>query len=661
MRSRFLLFALLFISAQLFSQTKTLDSLRHIVYTSTDESKALEAMEDLSNKLLYLGDYDSAIVISNKLLALGLKLNKIKSVCTAYNTLGLIHCDMGNYAEALKNHFAALKLEEDLKDDYRIAQSYNNIGNVYGYQGYYKEALEYFLKSLHIQEKIKDEEGMADARNNIGLVYYYMGNYDKAMENYRFSLDYYNRNDLKEGQISSQINIAMLYNMKEEYQKSIETYQIALDISNKIGSKQGQARILNNIGALYLDWQKPAEAIPYLEKSRDLSNQIGSLTDGRDAERNLSDAYLALGKGIQAYEHYVKYIQARDSIVNNENTKSLMRIQLQHEYDKKEAVGKAEQEKKDLAAKEEREKQRLILFGVISGLVIVVLFSIFLFQRFQITKKQKEIIEDQKNVVESQRKIVVEKNKEITDSIQYASQIQRIMLTSEEYISKHFKGEFFILYKPKDIVSGDFYWAVEHHNEFYLATSDCTGHGVPGAFMSLLNIAFLNEIVVKRGITDPAEILNEQRREIIKALNPTGTENSRDGMDCVLTKFNFAENKLSFAAANNQLWLVRDGSIHKFKGDKMPVGKFNDVMESFSKKELSLKPGDLIYTFTDGYADQFGGPAKKKFKYSQLEQVILKLHTKSLKEQREILDKTIDDWRGDIEQVDDILIIALKV
>ena len=230
------------------------------------------------------------------------------------------------------------------------------------------------------------------------------------------------------------------------------------------------------------------------------------------------------------------------------------------------------------------------------------------------------------------------------------------------------EDKYFILYKPKDIVSGDFYWALSHKHRtsneemFYMCTADCTGHGVPGAFMSMLNISYLNESILERNLEMPHEVLTQIREEVIAALNPEGSdEESKDGMDCVLTAFNFDKMKLYFAAANNPLWHIRDGVLTEYKADKMPVGKYGGEERPFALQQIDLKSGDLVYTFTDGYADQFGGPNGKKFKYKQLENLLVKNAALPMKEQKHILDRTIEDWKSGVEQIDDILVIGVRI
>jgi serine phosphatase RsbU (regulator of sigma subunit) len=227
---------------------------------------------------------------------------------------------------------------------------------------------------------------------------------------------------------------------------------------------------------------------------------------------------------------------------------------------------------------------------------------------------------------------------------------------------------FFIVYKPKDIVSGDFYYALSHKHLgskkeiFYMSAADCTGHGVPGALMSMMAVSKLNESIIEKNLIAPNDILDNVRKGIIASLNPEGSEEeSKDGMDCVLCAFDFEEMKLDFAAANNPLWLIREGAVIEFKPDKMPVGKSPKESEPYTLQSIQLQKGDTIYIFTDGYADQFGGEKGKKFKYKQLQDLLLKNCGKSMEEQKQLLSTTIEKWMGNLEQVDDILVIGIRI
>ena len=244
----------------------------------------------------------------------------------------------------------------------------------------------------------------------------------------------------------------------------------------------------------------------------------------------------------------------------------------------------------------------------------------------------------------------------MVDSINYAKLIQYALLANKKLLQDNLP-EHFVLFKPKDIVSGDFYWATKKENAFYLAVCDSTGHGVPGAFMSLLNISFLNEAITEKNISAPNEILNHVRKQLIEK-----TDGRNDGMDAVLLKFENINNeiKIQYAAANNEPLLIRNNKVIPLPKDKMPVGK-GEKTDSFTLQTMDIEKGDLLYFFTDGYVDQFGGHKGKKFKYKQLEELLLTHHDKSLTEQKEILNTSFSNWKGNLEQVDDILFIGIRI
>ena len=280
---------------------------------------------------------------------------------------------------------------------------------------------------------------------------------------------------------------------------------------------------------------------------------------------------------------------------------------------------------------------------------------------------QRDEIEDQRNLATFQRDQIASQKKAITDSITYASRIQKALMVPEEYISE-LLPEYFVLNKPKDIVSGDFLWLTSENNKIILAVADCTGHGVPGAFMSILGISFVREIVNKRKNIRPNEILNELREMVISALHQKGElDETRDGMDIAVCAINLENKELQFAGANNPLYLIRDGELTIIKADKTPIGIFFKGEIGFSNHEIKLYENDLIYMFSDGYADQFGGPDGKKFMLKQFQQLLRDIHDKPMKEQKEILDKTIEAWKSghgkqesSYVQIDDILVFGLR-
>ncbi len=275
--------------------------------------------------------------------------------------------------------------------------------------------------------------------------------------------------------------------------------------------------------------------------------------------------------------------------------------------------------------------------------------------------KQGDKIAEQKHKIKKQHDIVRKQKMKIEDSIIYAKRIQSAVLPPNRFI-QHLLSEHFIFYKPRDIVSGDFYWTKQVDEKIFIAAADCTGHGVPGALMSMLGITFLNEIVNKNPNIHANEILNELRMHIISSLRQTGSlGESRDGMDVALCIINHKEKQLEYAGANNPLYLIRNKELIEYKADRMPIGIHRRAKESFLNHEIKLEQNDLIYIFSDGFVDQFGGESSRKFLSSNFKQLLIQNSSRSLDEQRYILEKTFEDWKGERKQLDDILVIGFKI
>ena len=277
--------------------------------------------------------------------------------------------------------------------------------------------------------------------------------------------------------------------------------------------------------------------------------------------------------------------------------------------------------------------------------MVVSVFSFIILKRLKENRKQKNIIEQQRN--------------EMIDSINYAKRIQFALLAHQDLLNTNLP-EHFVFFKPKDIVSGDFYWATKKDGYFYLAVCDSTGHGVPGAFMSLLNISFLNEAINEKNITAPNEVLNHVRLRLIENM-----DGGQDGMDAAILKFKCVQSgetitKIEYAAANNAPLLIRNSEMMPLAKDKMPVGK-GEHLQSFTLHSIELQKGDNLFLYTDGFADQFGGPNGKKFKYKQLNQLLIANVNATMVTQKETLSSTIQNWQGNLEQVDDICVVGIKI
>jgi serine phosphatase RsbU (regulator of sigma subunit) len=605
-------------------------------------------------------DPDKSILFAKQQLEIAEQKSNQLHQALALNNIGNGYLNLADYKTCLTYYLKALKIQESLNNKKGILSCSGSIGNIFIELSRPDDAIKYFERGLQISYEIGNKNGVASCLISLGTIYSNKKEHKKGLGYFFQSLKLFQEVNNEDAIATNYNNIADTYQQLKDYPNALLYITKASDLYEKIGNVFGQSLALNNIGDFYHTLGKEEKALEYYKKGLEKGKLINANTHILQSYRGIAGAYKKLGDYKQALQIQELFQQTNDSIYNVEGSRQIEEMHARFDSEKKEQ--QIEVLNKDKQIQESNlKKQTILIWSVIAGLLLVIIFSVFMFNRWKITKRQKYIIEQQKKIVDLAYFKIEEKNKEITDSINYASRIQQAMLTSEEYITLHLKADFFILYQPKDIVSGDFYWAAQHNNSFYIAACDCTGHGVPGAFMSLLNISFLNENLIERNITEPDQILNEQRKKIIAALNPKGNENSKDGMDCVLCKYDFNTLTLTYAGANNPLWIIRNNQLIEFKPNKMPVGKFDEQEENFTQQIIQLQKDDLIYALTDGYADQFGGQKGKKFKYKQLKDLLLANCSLPLEQQKNIFEKTINDWKGNMEQVDDILLIGVKI
>lgn len=633
---------------------QNIDSIQKVLKTAKDDTNKVNTLNKISRQLNNTGEHEKSLKYANEAISISQKLSFKKGEATGYKNLGNIYINQSNYPKALEYYLQSLKAFEEIGDKVGIGKCYGNLGNVSQYQVDYTKAIEYYLKSLQYFEEIGDKQLIAASYSNIGEAYRKQSIFSKALYYDLKSLKIREEISDKQGIANCYNNIGIIYKHQHDYTKSLECYVKAQQIREEIKDKQGLGECFNDMAELYNKLSNYKMALHYGYLGLHINKEIGNIEQERVSYEVISEAYANTNQYKEAYNNYVLFKKLTDSIFSAENSKRIGDLKTNYEVQKKEAELRAKADAQEVITMEEEKRQRFVIYTVIGLLIIVLVFAGFMFNRFKVTQKQKEIIEKQKQLVE-------ENQKEIIDSITYAKRIQQVLLTSEKYIGNYVK-EFFILFKPKDIVSGDFYWAIYLNNKFYLATADCTGHGVPGAFMSMLGINFLNEIIIEKGITRPDEILNALRTEIIEALNPEGTiEKSKDGMDMSLCCFDFSKLTLEYASANNGIYIVRNKEIMELKGDKMPVGMHTDEIKPFTWNKIQLQEGDGVYTYTDGYPDQFGGPKGKKFKYKQFIEQLLEISHQGMIVQKETLSKVFANWKENLEQVDDVTVIGIRI
>ena len=641
-----------------------------ILIKEKDDQGLGNAFANISQFFYMIGNMDSATYYAEKSLKLFKKVKSIPYTSVALNNLGLFYDMKGDFNKALTYYLESLKLQEQLKDKRGIAYVLHNLGGVYKSQKDLDKALEYHEKSLKLRKEINDQYGIAESLINIGSIKLKKGDKKTALECYNNALAIQKTiNDIK-GIALSYNNIGNLYNEMGDKKNAGEYLMKSLEIQEKIGDKLGLAYSYNNLSVMYYNANDYSKAIIYSQKSLELGEELGFPENIKIAAYQLYNIYSKKGNFQLALDNYKIFIKMRDSLNNIETQKSLIQQQTKYEYQQKKAIAdaehKAELKQQEELASIEKNKQNIVIASVSLVLILVVVFSVFLYNRFKITQKQKQIIELKEKETHEQKLIIEEKHKEITDSINYAERIQRSFLATNDFLDQNLtsnkqKPNYFIFYKPKDIVSGDFYWASNLLNgNFAFVTADSTGHGVPGAIMSLLNITSLEKAIEQH--SKPHDILNATRNIIIDRLKKDGSvSGGKDGMDCSFLSFDFKNKKMEIAAAHNPVWIIRNNELIEIRPDKMPVGKSDHQNESFTLHTIDLQSGDMIYTLTDGFADQFGGPLGKKFKSKNLKDLLLKQSSHPIEIQKQALETEFKNWIGALEQIDDVTLIGISI
>lgn len=374
----------------------------------------------------------------------------------------------------------------------------------------------------------------------------------------------------------------------------------------------------------------------------------------------LSEAYEKIGDDKKALFFYKALMSVNDSITNRTRIDKKSHEELQSGFEEKMRSIKQEQEKRQTIADERERNKKIITNILIAGFILSVILLAAAVRGYIAKKKANVVVTQQKNEVEKQKLKIEEKNKEITDSINYAKIIQRSILPDPQEIMKAFPDSFG-LYKPKDVVSGDFYWFAKQGDIAMIAAADCTGHGVPGALMSMLGNDKLHA-AVGANLADPGEILSFVNEGVKTTLKQDELhKSSQDGMDIALCCFDLKKNMLRYAGANRPLWLIRGGQLTEYKPTKSPIGGSTVGNQKFIINEIQLKKGDSIYISTDGYADQQGGDKGKKLMSKNLKELLISIQHVPILEQEKVLEEKLRGWQGNFEQVDDILVIGIQV
>lgn len=654
-----------------------------------DQRGVSVALSNIGSIYIDLGKPEKAIEYNEKSLKIQQEIGDKEGVANSMQNIASIYSNQGNIPKALDYFQKILKVRKEIHDKNGLAQTYTSIANIYNRQKEYQKAEEFYKSSIQLNKEINDTRGLVTGYNNLAFIYLTNHRLEEALEllnkcsgliatiNSRSSLVYLNR------------NFGWYYKNAGNLPEAIKHYSVCLTTANEIGDKRGCFDALLALGTIYDQENNLSESIKFYKKAYELSLELGFPENIKNVTSALKGIYLAKGDFKNAYEMFELNIKMRDSINNIENRKASLELQYQIDFEKKEIElkEKAEFEKRQLQIKSEEEQKRknIIIYSVVTGFILVLFFAVFILRSLQQNRRANKIISAQKEEVEVKNHLIEEKQKEILDSIAYAKRLQEAILPPQRIVNSHLPDNF-IIYQPKDIVAGDFYWFEHLDNCSYIAAADSTGHGVPGAMVSVVCSNALNRAVHEFALRDPGKILDKTRELVLETFSKSDKD-VKDGMDISLAKIcemtpeskvipsrmvlpkgqslkdvldAQRTYKVEWAGANNPLWYFNGQEMIEINGHKQTIGK-TDSPTPFITHAFNLKKGNVLYLFTDGFADQFGGPKGKKFKYKQLMELLLSTAIESSQNQKITIEKAFDSWKGNLEQVDDVCLIGIKL
>jgi serine phosphatase RsbU (regulator of sigma subunit) len=683
----FLLFPIL-----IFAQNNQLDNLKAALKTAEEDTAKVNILVSLSEQLYMTSPLEAmqycseAIALANQLkyksgeayalkyaglinyfqgqyvqvvrnweMALKIfeEIDEKDGIANILSNLGVVYSNEGNDSRALELYFKALKLAEEINDTIRKITTYNNIGLIYSRKTTSENlALENYLQALELSEIKMWYDGIGSTSLNLGELYYKQGNSSTALEYFEKSLAAY-RNTNTVNITNALTYIGKIYVIRKDYPAAIRYQEESYRIAEKMGAKLEMAKASLGLAETYFKSGNNKKAIYFNKEASEIAAELGANYEKMSSLEGLARSYAFESDFKNAYDYLSEAIILKDTIFSEKNQEQLNILRVQYEIEN--MLQENDILKKDIEIREiENTRQLTVIFFLVLGFVVTSILIALLTRANKQKKKANSILEE-KNILISEQK------KEIMDSIQYAKRIQNAMLTPQEDLSQ-LLPEHFILFSPRDIVSGDFYWITRNENRIVCIVADCTGHGVPGAFMSMLGIAYLNEITSKNPEITASQLLDELRNHVIQSLHQKGLMGeNQDGMDITALIIDHKKNNLQFAGANNPLFQIRNDELIEHKPDKMPIGIHGKVMVPFTNHEIIFEKGDVLYTFSDGYADQFGGPLGKKFMIKKFKDKLLDLHKKPMNLQKKELVETLENWMANTRQVDDILVMGIRL
>jgi serine phosphatase RsbU (regulator of sigma subunit) len=590
--------------------------------------------------------------LAEKALAAAKKISYEKGYVDALTNLGFFYMQKGQNDKGFEALMECLAIYEKLKNEIGIGFCFYNLGLLHLRIGNFNDAVDFIQKCLSIRMRLGDKAGIAACYFQMAYIHQQFNDVDEALIDGEKALEIRKELNDTNGMAAALMVISNGYFMKKEFVKAREIIGQSLKLrdgsNERIGYHAAQQRCVEINIALGEYEEARKDALQGLDAARKEDIPLGVMR----FSQSLGNLELKLGNKEEAKKWYRNALE----LGTNSSYKSF-------QYEVYELLAEVCSQMNDMAeAFEYYKKFHQVKEEVISLQSNTRLKSVQFINQVESARREAEIEKNKNTELKKAYELIEEKNKDILDSINYAKRLQDAILPPLSLVKQHLP-ESFILYKPKDIVAGDFYWLEKAGDTILIAAADCTGHGVPGALVSVVCSNALNRTVKEFKITETGKILDKVRELVLETFEKS-TDNVQDGMDISLAAISYKPLASSFSVqwsgANNSLWYIQNKEMKEVAPNKQPIGKYYDAT-AFSAHNLKLNKGDTLYLFTDGYADQFGGEKGKKFKYKQFQEKLLAISHKPLAEQENILEKTFEDWKGNLEQVDDVLVIGIRI
>ena len=631
-----------------FNIVKT-QKIRISIYEEASDNEAIiGSIRGLSNFYIAVGNYPKGIEYCQQALQRAKKMNYKKGIAGCLYQIAEIYRSQDENNQALEKYEQSISMFTEIKDTANLAQVFMSKGDFHSKLHDISKALQCYLKSLSLYELLKNNQQVRRVYSCIGGMYMDNHEFQKALLYYQKCMTMSKEmEDIYWIAITSG-NIGSIYLTQGNYQKALEYNTKSLKIFEEIREEGQIANANHRLANTYLKLKEYHKAKLCIERTIEIEKRNLFSNNLKKSELLATTIDSAKGDFKGAFEHYKQYILLNNKLKSEEIHQLAQKEKYQNEYEKQKAIDKA-------ISDHEIETHKIVRNSFMAGFAFMILLAAISYRNYRRKKKDNLIISNQKLLVE-------EKQKEILDSIEYALRIQTAILPTQKILKQHLEN-FFILYKPKDIVAGDFYWInsqkYEQNELLYIAVCDCTGHGVPGAMVSVVCENALNRSLVEFGENMPGKIFDKARGLILENFAKSDEE-VKDGMDATLCAIDFKLNKMWWSGANIPLWMIRDNELYEIKPDKQPIGKGYEN-KSFNTHEIKLEKNDTIFLFSDGFADQFGGEKNKKMTKAKFKAKLIKMAVLTMEEQKQELETFYENYKGNEEQVDDVCVLAFRV